>query len=205
MITIRHRRLSVSSPLIGLLLFLIASSTQAAFVFTDDTINISYSEPGLNLTDAVVAGTGLEISYLDGSNIGNNIMLDFEYIDIGDTTITFNLRGDGPDHTKAGYQKTGLVGSYVISLAASNLSISNLSLGTVTDIDGVSLGSVISYDAKNIYFDISTLGILEKTPGADIGSLTMNVELVPVPAALPLLLSGLAGLLAFSYRRRAIR
>ena len=68
---------------------------------------------------------------------------------------------------------------------------------------GVSLGSEITFDNKNIYFDVSALGILE-TAGADIGRVTLNMELVPIPAALPLMLSGLAGLAFISRRRKQI-
>jgi hypothetical protein len=71
----------------------------------------------------------------------------------------------------------------------------------LVDMIGVSVGSGVTFDAKNIYFDISTLGILEVT-GPDIGSVTMNVEFVPIPAALPLMLSGLAGLVLVSRRRK---
>jgi len=202
MITINVRRLSIASSLAVLLLLNFTSASQAAFVFTGETIDVSYTEPGVGLTDAVVAGTGPEIAYLDGSDIGDGIMLDFEFIDIDDTSVTFNLRGDGPAHPTDGYQTTGLAGSYTISLTAADFSISNVSLGTITDTIGVAVGSEVTFDAGNIYFDISTLGIREITPGADLGTVTLNVEFVPIPAALPLMLSGLAGLLLLSRRRK---
>lgn len=202
MITINVRRLSVASSLAVLLFLNFTSAPQAAFVFTGEAIDVSFTGPDGELTDAIVAGAGQELSYRDGTNIGNGIMLDFEFIDINDTAVTFNLRGDGPAHTTAGYQTTGLTGSYIISLAAADFSISNVALGTVTDTIGVTLGSSVTFDASSIYFDISTLGIREITPGADIGSVTLNVEFVPIPAALPLMLSGLTGLFLLSHRRK---
>ena len=128
-------------------------------------------------------------------------MLDFEFIDFDDTSVTFNLRGDGPAHANPDYQTTGLDGSYIITLATADFFIGSVSIGSMTDMIGVELDKEVTFNGKNIFFDISTLGILEVTPGADIGSITLNVEFVPIPAALPLMLSGLAGLVLVSRRR----
>jgi hypothetical protein len=216
MIAIKDRRLSFTYSVIGVLLLLLAPASHAAFVFTDQNLDVTFSETGFSdITDNIVAGTGTEISYNDGSNIGGDyglapgpdkvgIMLDHEFIDFGDTTVTFNLRGDGPVHSTGGYQTTGFNAdaSYILSLIAADFSIGNVSIGSMTDMIGVTMGTEITFDAKNIYFNISTLGILETTPGLDIGTLTLNVEFVPIPAALPLMLSGLAGLFVVSRRRK---
>lgn len=202
MIAITVRRLSVTSFLAGVFLLLLTSASQAAYIFTGQNIDVTYSETGFaDLTDSIVAGSGPEISYNDGSSIGNGIMLDFEFIDFVDNAVTFQLRGDGPAHATTGYQTTGLDGSYILSLAAADFSIGNISIDSISNMIGVSVGSEITFDAKNIIFDISTLGILE-TLGPDIGRLTLNVEFVPIPAALPLMLSGLAGLVLISRRRK---
>jgi hypothetical protein len=225
MIAIIYRRLSLTSTLLGVFLLLLASATQAAFIFTGETIGVSFDGtiPG-SLSPQVIAGSDnivagdtdptpdtpfiepYDISYNNGSNIGTNVMLDSEYIDFTDTSVTFQLRGDGATHSDPSgmYQTTGfLTGSYQISLDATTFSIGNITSIDLTDVVGVSLGTEITFDAKNIYFDISTLGILE-TAGADIGRITLNMELVPIPAALPLMLSGLAGLALISRRRKQI-
>lgn len=205
MIAIYDWRLSVTRSLVGVLLLLFTFASQAAFVFTGQNIDVTFSESGYtDLTDSIVAGSNdPDISYLDGPFIGNGIMLDFEFIDFADNAVTFQLRGDGDPYTDAsGYQTTGSTGSYILSLTAADFSIGNISIGSVTDMIGVSVGSEITFDANNIYFDISTLGILETAADADIGTLTLNVEFVPVPAALLLMLSGLSGLVLFSHRRK---
>ena len=190
----------------GLFLLVSTSTAQAAFVFTGQAMNVTFQDGVFpDLTDAIVAGNAdPDIAYLDGTNIGDGIMLDFEFIDFADTSVTFQLRGDGGVHPTAGYQTTGLPqdSRYVLSLTGADFSIGSVSVGALTDMIGVAVGSEVTFDAKNIYFDISTLGIKEVTPGADIGSVTLNVEFVPVPAALPLMLSGLAGLALFVRRRR---
>jgi len=202
MTAINHRRISISGSLAGLFLLITASTSQAAFVFTGQNLNVTYQETGFELTDTIIAGiTDPDISYLDGSNIGDGIMLDFEFIDFDDTSVTFNLRGDGPAHANPDYQTTGLDGSYIITLATADFFIGSVSIGSMTDMIGVELDKEVTFNGKNIFFDISTLGILEVTPGADIGSITLNVEFVPIPAALPLMLSGLAGLVLVSRRR----
>jgi hypothetical protein len=213
MTAINHRRISFTASLAGLFLLITASTTQAAFVFTGQSIDVSYEDSLGTFTDSIIAGnSNPDISYNDGSNIGGEygltpgpdvpgIMLDSEVIDFADTSVTFNLRGDGPAHATSGYQTTGLDGSYIITLTSADFSIGSVSIGSMTDMIGVGLGTEVTFDGKNIFFDISTLGILEVTPGADIGSITLNVEFVPVPAALPLMLSGLAGLVLASRRR----
>lgn len=205
MIAIYDWRLSVSRSLPGVFLLLFTFTSQAAFVFTGQNIDVTFSETGYtDLTDSIVAGSSdpdPDISYLDGSFIGNGIMLDFEFIDFADNAVTFQLRGDGSTDA-SGYQSTASTGRYILSLAAADFSISNISIGSVTAMTGVSVGSEVTFDANNIYFDISTLGILETAAIADTGSLTLNVEFVPVPAAFLLMLSGLSGLVLFSLRRK---
>ena len=202
MIAINHRRISITGFLAGIFLLITASTSQAAFVFTGQDIDVTYEDSLGILTDSIIAGNAdPDISYLDGSNIGDGIMLDFEFIDFADTSVTFSLRGDGPAHATSGYQTTGLDGSYTITLTNADFSIGSVSIGLMTDMIGVELGTEVTFNGSNIFFDISTLGILEVTPGADIGSITLNVEFVPIPAALPLMLSGLAGLALVSRRR----
>lgn len=203
MIAINARRLSVTSFLAGVFLLLLTSASQAAYVFTGQNIDVSYSETGFaDLTDPIIAGSDPEIFYNDGTSIGNGIMLDFEFIDFVDNAVTFQLRGDGSFYSP-GYQTTGLDGSYILSLTGVGISIGSVSIGSMTDMIDVTVGTDITFDAKNIYFDISTLGILETTSVADIGSLTLNVEFVPIPAALPLMFSGLAGLILISRKRKS--
>jgi len=200
--TIRHQL--VTSTLAAVFLLFFTSTASAALIFTGQNIDITYSNTGdPDITDSIVAGAGNDIAYLDGSNIGNNIMLDFEFIDFVDNAVTFQLRGDGPAHATSGYQTTGLSGSYIITLTDIDSSFKTVSIATLDSVIGVSIGSEITFDSKNIYFDISTLGILElPTGGADLGLVTLNVGFVPVPPALPLMLSGLAGLVLFSRRNK---
>lgn len=209
------RHISLASILAGLILLVSVPAAQAAFVFTGQSLDVSFEDFDFSdtTTDSIVAGdVDPDISYNDGTNIGGRygqapdpdifgIMLDFESIDFTDTTVTFTLRGDGPAHGTSGYQTTGINGRYIISLTAADFSIGGITLDPLVDMIGVSVGSGVTFDARNIYFDISTLGILEVT-GPDIGSVTMNVEFVPIPAALPLMLSGLAGLVLVSRRRK---
>jgi len=205
MIANKAFRLSVTSTFIAAFLLLFTSASQAALVFTGHNIDVTYSDPDpLNpdITDSIVAGAGSDIAYNDGSAIGDNIMIDFEFIDFTDNAVTFQIRGDGPAHANGAYQTTGLNGSYILSLTDMGIFYDTVSIGSMsTNLLGVAMGSEITFDAKNIMFDISTLGILDASM-ADIATLTLNVEFVPIPAALPLMLSGLAGLALFSHRRK---
>lgn len=191
--------------LIGLYLLLLASVSHAALVFTGGMIDVSYLGSDFTVgTDSFIAGnTSPDIAYQDESNIGDGIMIDFESITFNDSSIVFQLRGDGPAHPSTGFQKTGLLGSYTISLASPGIGFESVFVDTSANITGLDLNSGITFDTRNIYFDLSSFGILDQS-NADIGTVTLNVGFVPVPAALPLMLSGLAGLLLLNRRRRTV-
>ena len=197
-------RLPFIKLLIGLYLLFLASASHAALVFTGSMIDLSYQGSDFTVgTDSFIAGdTSPDIAYQDGSNIGDGIMIDFESITFNDSSVVFQIRGDGPEHS-AGYQTTGLLGSYIISLASPGIGFESVLVGTSTNMIGLDLNSGITFDTKNIYFDLSSFGIADLS-SADIGTVTLNVGLVPVPAALPLMLSGLAALLLFNRRRRTV-
>lgn len=193
---------------------LLAFSTASWSASLDgQTLGISYIGTDYGpLSDAVTVGTGHEISYGDGSDIGGLLMLDEEYIEISSddfsTLIEFNLRGDGPAHPIPGYQSTGLNGSYVVNLGAGYVFDSLLSIGSsIIDINGMNIDDVnmpgISISFGNLYFDVSEIGILDNVLGPDVGKIQIHatIQEVPVPAALPLLLSGL-GVLAFWSRKK---
>lgn len=193
--------LPFSRVFVGLLLLFLTSTTQASYVFTGGMIDVSYSGPDFSVgVDSIIAGSkSPDIAYQDGSNIGDGIMIDFESIEFFDTAIIFTLRGDGPEHS-TGYQKTGLLGSYVISLVNANLWVDDLTVTTSNNVTGVALGSEITFDAQNIYFDLSTFGVLDQT-NEDLATISLDVSFIPLPAALPLMLSGLVGLLLFARRQ----
>ena len=194
--------------LIGFYLLFLASAAQSALMFTGNMIDVSYVGSDFTVgTNSFIAGDTTpdpDIAYQDGSNIGNGLMIDFESITFNDDSIVFELRGDGPEHSNSAFQKTGLLGSYHISLASPGIVFDSISVGTTANIIGLCLDSGITFDTNTIYFDLSAFGVLDESD-ADIGSVTINASFaaVPVPAALPLMLSGLAGLLLVSRRRKS--
>jgi len=131
-----------------------------------------------------------------------------EFSTIGSNTVTFNLRGDGAAHSEAGYQTTNYGPDAVFVLSGFSKSLLELFevvdaglLGVVSEnVVGVSLGNelLIDYALNTITLKIGTLGVLDGGD-TDIGSITFGV--VPIPAALPLMLSGLV-LIGFIARRK---
>jgi hypothetical protein len=80
--------------------------------------------------------------------------------------------------------------------------IGNVMLLSTSNVAGLVAGTDITWNKNQLAFDISRLGI-GTLPGMDMGAITLGVEFVPVPAALPLMLSGLfSGLLFIARRRR---
>jgi hypothetical protein len=189
-------------------LLLIPSITLASFV--GQTPTVTYAESGYSdLVDNVtVVDPGIELQFNDGSNIGNGIMLDGEYIDIKGSSIVFSIRGDGPAYTGsdcATCQTTGLGADAHYTLSGFNWGGSQ-SIGSVTvtldNIWGVALGSEVFFSPNSISLDIGTLGVGPVISGPDLGTVTLNVTFVPLPAALPLFGTGLAALAGLTWRRR---
>ena len=203
------RHTSINSLLAGVVVFLFATSSQASFIFTGQNVDITFSEPGFSaLSDTVVAGTGIELNanVSSLSEIEKFAMIDFESIDIEETSILFTLRGDGNDFSEFNnilFQDTGTRSgaTYIVALSGAPFSIDNVSIGDTNNVMNLSPADV-SVIGGAIHFDISQLAIGTINNAADLGTIRLNVGFVPIPAALPLMLSGLAGLLVVCRRRK---
>jgi hypothetical protein len=205
----KHRHTSINSLLAAMVLFLFATSSQAAVIFTGQNIDVTFSEPGFsNLSDTVVAGAGVELNANVNSlsQIERFAMIDFESIDIEETSILFTLRGDGADFGAFNnilFQDTGTRSgaTYILALSGAPFSIDSVSIGDTNNVMNLSPTDV-SVIGGAIHFDISQLAIGTINNAADLGTIRLNVGFVPIPAALPLMLSGLAGLLVVCRRRK---
>ena len=205
----KNKYTSKSSLLAGMILLVFATSAQAAFIFTGQSVDVTFSEAGFaDQSDTVVAGANVELAAnpLSSLNIEKYVMLDFESIDIEESSILFTLRGDGADFGVIDsilYQDTGTSpgASYIVSLAGAPFSIGSVAIGETNNVVNL-MPANVSLVGGAIHFDISQLAIGTIAGGPDLGTIRLNVEFVPVPAALPLMLSGLAGLFIFGRRRR---
>jgi len=184
-------------------------------------ITISLNSHGLALSDpldVVVAGVvaGPEVAKGDGSAIGDDVMFDGEFIDIGASSITFSLFGGGSLLPNPLYRDLGFdpAAYYVISgLYAGFFEIASIGAPVLTNVTGVALGSEVFLDGPNtIRFLIGTLGVLE-TP-ENLGTVTLNFSLrqvdpgpgpdvVPEPGTWLLIGSGVVAL--FVRRKRLHR
>lgn len=182
-------------------------------------ITISLNSHGLGLSDpldvsvpAIVAGA--EVAKGDGSTIGDDVMFDGEFIDIGASSVTFSLFGGGSPLPNPLYRDLGFdpAAYYVISgLYAGSFEIASIGAPVLTNVTGVALGSEVFLDGPNtIRFLIGTLGVLE-TP-ENLGTVTLNFSLrqvdpgpgpgvVPEPGTWLLIGSGVVALIV---RRRRL-
>ena len=209
MIKSKQRYSSVACLISGLLLYLATTPAQAALIFTGQSLDITFSEPGFaDLSDSVIAGTGPELvaDVTSTSEIERFAMIDFESIDIGETSILFTLRGDGNDFATIDnilYQDTGTRSgaSYIVALSSAPFIIDSVSIAETNNVVNLAASDVNLIDGQ-IQFDISNLAIGTVTGGPDLGTIRLDVALIPLPAALPLMLTGLGGLYLVGRRRR---
>ena len=103
-------RLGVLTAIVAATLAVPASAApiltgSATIAFTGDFGSGSFSE-----TDSVTIGAGREIEFLDGTNIGDNVLLDFEFLDLGGLTITYQIQGgSNVDAVQPGYGDSGML------------------------------------------------------------------------------------------------
>jgi len=187
---------------------------EAELLGTD--VTVTFQEPSSpDEVDVVTVGAGPEISFLNGTNIGDNILLDFESIDVGDTSIIYDIQGGGDPHGTAGYTTTGFnpAAQYVFSGLEPSGMIADLVGVTVdlTDVIDVALGSEVSFDDDSVTLLVGTLGIADVVGGPDLGRITLNLqfeeqqqpERIPEPASgLLCLLGGACLALGYVCRRR---
>ena len=197
--------------ILGLGFTLFALPAHATFIGTDVTFSLiepSYSD----LVQTVEASDALEVSGGDGSAIGNIMMsggttAPSEYIDIGSDYIEFQIFGGAEPFTN-GFGLTGFGSGtkYQLDFTARVLALFETPTATdlsLADITGVTFDTELMLAGNSLMLFVDTLGV-DLTD--NFGTLRLDFQLkdisaIPVPAALPLMLSGLA-MIGFLARRR---
>jgi len=204
-------------------LSLIAPSTSQASL-VGDAVTVDFVDTGNigSFSDNIIVGASVPtIVSGDTSNIGAYVLLDGEYINIGDGpgmntgVITFNIQGGsitplpapqanynyanynpGDYYTISGLFDPALSNSYIQSLSVTFGENSRLNLPNAVN---VQLNTDVFFTANSVTLDMAQIGILNTHSGAaDFGSVSLNLQFasgtaaVPIPATILLLIPGLA-------------
>jgi len=214
------RRISTSLLAVLALTLTMAVPASAAPFFFGEDLDFAFIDAGVGgLNPPLGTFTDLNVSVLAGDEeieesdaVGNiqGVMLQGEFIDVLDQSITFSIFGGG-NVVSPGYRDPGLNNLARYELTdifdpGDNLAITNVTLGATTNVLAPTV--VFNFTANTITLSLVGLGILETIP--NLGQLTLNVEIsplapppIPEPGTLALLGSGIAG--AWIRRRRSSR
>lgn len=187
---------------------LLALDAAAAPSLMGDQVTVAFREPGFpDEVDVVTVVAGPEIVADNPStNIGTNILLTGEFIDIGDASIVYRVFGGGEPHAVDGYRTTGFDPDAAYAFVGLDFSPPAGIVGVEVVLDkvvGVAVGSEVAFLGNAVTLRVGTLGVLE-TP-ENLGTITLNLQLapaVPEPAPLAVLAAGLALLGAAARRGR---
>ena len=201
---------------VGLSLLVFARPGQALTlpVLDGDDVTVEFDDDlGFGSeTDTVTVGLGPEISFGNGTNIGNIILLDSESIDLDGLSITYTIQGGGDRHPDNSlFQLTGFGPNAFLEFTGINLvsvdgpwSLTGVGLA-LTDIIGVSLGDVTFTPDSVRLFLSDDIGVLATR---DVGKITLNLGVrlnatpIPEPGTFGLVGLGIAGLAAWRRRLR---
>lgn len=201
---------------VGLSLLVFARPGQALTlpVLDGDDVTVEFDDDlGFGSeTDTVTVGLGPEISFGNGTNIGNIILLDSESIDLDGLSITYTIQGGGDPHPDNSlFQLTGFGPNAFLEFTGINLvsvdgpwSLTGVGLA-LTDIIGVSLGDVTFTPDSVRLFLSDDIGVLATR---DVGKITLNLGVrlnatpIPEPGTFGLVGLGIAGLAAWRRRLR---
>lgn len=187
-----------------------------AFSLDGQNATVTLQETGFDdVSEVVSVGAGNEIVGNTGSEIGAILFSD-EYVDLSGLQIVYRIQGGGGSYGGAAPECSGSPGCSLwgqdpddarFLFSNLNFGVPGAFLNNVTLLSSSVFGATISdITADSFVLNFGSAGILNGTGGSPaLGTLTMNlnVQAVPLPGTLPLLLTASIGFLGISRRRKA--
>jgi hypothetical protein len=191
----------VTTILLNYLAILLFMPLQAQASLLGDSVNVSFPTDSSNDIVTVVAGP--EFTHADSSSIGNNLLLDGEYIDILESAIVYHVRGNGSIVNIEGvdYISPGFASGHQFVFSDLDFSgIPNAILTGVTvsltDVINVELGTDVFFNADSVTLNLGRILVKYNNDiNPSFGTITMNLQFatapVPLPGSVIFLVSGL--------------
>lgn len=206
--------------LAALILVLPCSIANAAPILL--SFDVVLAEPGeLPVTDANLAvGGGAEVAHMNGTNLGDLLFFDDEFIDVtsdaASTTLAYMIQGGLDAHATPGYSTAWPLGTAILFYnfvldQPGTLDSVSVSVNDIVGAAGGPLVNGIDYivnglGGSNLQIQLFNLGILDSGGRTPLGLMTFELNFVadqrPVPdTASTLTLLGMS-LAALAARRR---
>lgn len=168
------------------LAFFVLTPTVAHAVLIGD-VTVTFEQASIGTFTTVVAAPGSIFGDDAGATeIGTNVLLSGEFIEVGEASLTYRVFGGGdPVSGQPGFFTTGFDADARFVFSNLHFDPASPIIGVtvvLTDVIGVALGSEVTFTDDTVTLNVGSLAVLgpDDNP-SNLGTVRLDLQVLPVP------------------------